>query len=89
MGKRRKRIERLLARPPEARYDDVRIVLEEFGWIRRSRSSRKGSSHEVFEKSGEYPITVPLIQGRLVKKTYVIQICERLGLDDLDLASLD
>ncbi len=37
-----------------------------------------------FVKVNEYPITIPKYHGRKVKRTYVDEICKRLGLDDED-----
>jgi len=78
MAKRDKLIARIRARPPEASFDDVMLLLLEFGWEMRGQQG----SHCVFVKPGEYPITVPLLKGRKVKRRYLDVICERLGLDD-------
>jgi predicted RNA binding protein YcfA (HicA-like mRNA interferase family) len=72
-----KLVERLLRRPPTAKFTDVRKVLEMYGWT----MTRQESSHVTFTKQGEYPITVPL-DGRNVKKKYLNDICTRLGLDE-------
>jgi len=73
-----KLIARIRARPPEADFDDVRALLEAFGW----RLDRERGSHVTFAKRGEYPIIFPKHHGRRVKRTYLTMICERLGLDD-------
>lgn len=78
MTRREKLIAKIRARPVEADYDDVKAVLELFGWERQ----RESGSHVTFVKAGEYPITVPKVGGRTVKRVYLVQICERLGLDD-------
>ena len=44
--------------------------------------SRQRGSHVAFTKPGERTIIVPLARGRTVKRVYLAQICERLGLDD-------
>ena len=72
-----KLIDRIRARPPKADFSDVKTVLIAYGWERR----RQRGSHVTFMKAGEYPIVVPLVQGRRVKRTYLVEICERLGLD--------
>jgi len=77
LTQRRKLIDRIRARPPEADFDDVRKLLEEFGWS----LARTSGSHMHFTKEGERTITVPLVKGRRVKRTYLDIICERLGLD--------
>jgi hypothetical protein len=35
-----------------------------------------------FTKPGERTIVVPLMSGRRVKRAYLAEICERLGLED-------
>ena len=49
-----------------------------FDW----KVARQTGSHVLFVKRGERTISVPLVSGRKVKRTYLDQICERLGLDD-------
>lgn len=78
MRRRERLIARIRARPPQADFADVRSLLEEFGW----RMDRQRGSHVSFTKEGERTITVPLISGRRVGRTYLTLICERLGLDD-------
>ena len=59
-------------------FDDVRRVLEAYGW-----GMRRGGKHTgVFTKEGERSITVPTRQGRRVAREYLDQICKHLGLDD-------
>lgn len=71
-------IERIKTRPPEADFSDVEKLLEEFGYERK----RQEGSHVSFKKPGERTIIVPLVKGRKVKRVYLDQICELLGLDD-------
>ena len=78
MTRRDKLIERIRARPPEADFNDVRRLLEAFGWV----LDREKGSHAMFTKPGERTITVPRIGGRRVKRTYLDIIIDRLGLDD-------
>jgi predicted RNA binding protein YcfA (HicA-like mRNA interferase family) len=77
MSRREKLIARIRARPPEADFSDVRALLEDFGW----RMDRESGSHVTFVKPGEFPFTIPKVGGRRVKRTYLTQLCERLGLD--------
>jgi predicted RNA binding protein YcfA (HicA-like mRNA interferase family) len=74
---KKRRLERILAEPPEADFDDVAGILNDHGWLLH----REQGSHVVFTKPGEYPITVPKVSGRRVKRTYLRMIIERLGLD--------
>lgn len=78
MGRQDKLIQKIRARPPEARFADVRALLERFGWS----LARERGSHVTFDKPGEASITVSKVRGRMVKRVYLDDICERLGLDD-------
>lgn len=78
MSKREKLIDRIRVRPPEADFDDVRCLLEHLGWS----LDRVRGSHSTFVKEGEFPLTVSTYGGRKVKRTYLTEICDRLGLDD-------
>ncbi len=77
MTRRDKLIERIRQRPSEAKFSDVRLLLEIFGW----EPIPKGGSHVRFRKIGERSITVP-IHGGKVSRVYLDDICARLGLDD-------
>ncbi|HZU75815.1 MAG TPA: type II toxin-antitoxin system HicA family toxin [Dehalococcoidia bacterium] len=77
MSKRDKLVERILARPPEADFADVRTVRERHGWMQ----VRQSGSHVAFTKAGERAFIIPLRGGSKVKRVYLDQICERLGLD--------
>jgi predicted RNA binding protein YcfA (HicA-like mRNA interferase family) len=78
MATRDKLIARIRARPSEADYEDVKALLEQFGWHHRGDSG----SHSVFVKTGESAISIPKVGGRKVKRHYLNINCERLGLDD-------
>jgi len=73
-----KLVERFLKEPPEVSFHDVVKVLEAFGY--EERPSKSG--HRVFAKLGQYPITVPTVKGRRVKRVYVRKLIERLGLEE-------
>lgn len=78
MSKRDKLIEKIRARPPEASFADVRALLEAFGW----REGRNQGTHVTFVKENERSIIIIAEGGRLVKRTYLTLICDRLGLLD-------
>jgi predicted RNA binding protein YcfA (HicA-like mRNA interferase family) len=78
MTRLEKLVERINARPPEANFGDVVRLLEAFGYERK----RQEGSHVSFKKPGGRTITVPLVSGNKVKRVYLDQICEILGLDD-------
>jgi len=67
VSRRDKLIERIRARPPEADFDDVRKLLERFGF---AVAGGKGS-HVRFAKVGERSIVVPTRRGRKVAREYL------------------
>lgn len=71
-----KLIQRIVRRPPDATIDDVRKLLDAYGW---SLDRRRGS-HVTFVKLGERSITVPVHDSK-VGRRYLDMICKRLGLD--------
>jgi len=71
-------IERIKRRPSEADFEDVRALLEAYGWT----LDRERGSHCIFTKAGERTQTVPLVKGRGVKRYILDQILERLGLNE-------
>ena len=77
MTKLEKLIEQIRRRPPEAEFADVRALLEAFGWA----LSRQSGSHVSFTKAGEGTQIIPKKGGSKVKRVYLQQICDRLGLD--------
>jgi len=78
MTRLEKVVERFLREPPEVSFQDVAKVLEAFGYEERPSES----GHNIFAKPGEYPITVPTVKGRRVKRVYVRKIVERLRLEE-------
>jgi predicted RNA binding protein YcfA (HicA-like mRNA interferase family) len=64
-------------RPSAASFVDVRSLLEDFGWAR----NRTSGSHVTFTKRGDYPIVV-IVHDKRVKRGYLDDICDRLGLDE-------
>lgn len=75
--KREKLIERMRARPVEAEFNDVKALLEAFGWTH----DRTNGSHHTFNKDDERSLTVSTVSGRKVKRYQIDQVCVRLGLD--------
>ncbi len=80
MARIAKLIARALRKPPDLRFSEVRRILEHFGY----KEDRQSGSHVVFTKKGEYPISVPLIGGKKVKRTYILEIIDLLGLEEYD-----
>ena len=77
-----KLIERLQRRPPDADFDDVRLLLEHFGWL-QSPHHGKGTSHVSFKNPDSATrITIPTVKGRKVKREYIDIVLETLGLTE-------
>ena len=74
-----KLVAKFRARPPEVDYDDVEWLLVSLGWL----VARRHGSHVIFTKDGGgASIIVPTRGGQKVARTYIVQICEILQLDD-------
>ena len=80
MGNLAKTISKLLADPPEARFEDVERVLEAYGY------QRHPSKHDVFRNPDAPPhrkrICIPTVGGRKVKRHYVREVVAFLGLEE-------
>ncbi|MBD2578773.1 type II toxin-antitoxin system HicA family toxin [Oscillatoria sp. FACHB-1406] len=78
MGKLSKLIAKFLTYPPEVRFDEVRYLLEAFGyWEARSKGS-----HHAFENEVGDVIIIPKKGGKKVKRTYVIEVVRLLDLEN-------
>ncbi len=58
MSKFDKLIQRIKAVDPALRFDELRKVLEMYGYV--GHSPGKGGSHYTFRKQGCMPITIPM-----------------------------
>ena len=67
MSKWDKLISRIMSLDKDIRFDELRKVLESYGYS--MHSPRSGSSHCTFRKKGKDPITVP--KHEPIKKIYV------------------
>lgn len=77
MNQLEKLIARLKAGSASADYSDVRRLLEAFGWT----VDRHRGSHVSFKRGrDDGTITIALVSGRRVKRTYVMLILERLDI---------
>jgi predicted RNA binding protein YcfA (HicA-like mRNA interferase family) len=65
-------LSRILSLSKDLRFDELRKVLEEYGY--EMKSPRGGSSHYTFRKAGCMPITVP--KHEPIKKVYVEMVKE-------------
>lgn len=83
MSKWDKLIARICSLSKDLRFDELRKVLESYGY--KMSSLRGGSSHYTFRKNGCMPITIP--KHEPIKKVYVEmvrQIVESEAKDDED-----
>jgi len=67
-----KLIERILTLSKYLRFEEIRKVLESYGFTMRHPGS--GSSHATFRKSGCNPITIP--KDDPIKRVYVERVRE-------------
>jgi predicted RNA binding protein YcfA (HicA-like mRNA interferase family) len=72
-----KLVEKFVYEPDRITIDDVRELLVHFGYAER----KNPGSHCVFHRKGSYPITIPVVKGKHVKKVYVKRIVEILELE--------
>ena len=76
MSKIRKLVGKMLRRPPEMRFDEVKIILERFGW----KVFKVRGDHFNFKKEQEFLIVIAK-KGRQVNRTYLKRIISRLNLE--------
>ena len=67
-----KLIQQILSLSKDLRFDELKKVLEYYGYT--MTAPRSGSSHYTFRKEGCLPITIP--KHEPIKKTYVIMVKE-------------
>lgn len=65
-----KLIVRICTLPKDVRFDELRKVLESYGYI--MNAPKGGSSHYTFRKPGTQPITIP--KHEPIKKVYVAMV---------------
>ncbi|BAY19362.1 hypothetical protein NIES2109_48120 [Nostoc sp. HK-01] len=78
MSKLKKLIKQFLNRPPEVKFEDLRLLLEAFGF----EEKRSKGSHHSFRDSQGRTVTVPKKGGQKVKGVYVQQIIDLLNLEE-------
>lgn len=67
MSKWDKLIEKVLSLSPDIRFEELRKILEEYGY--EMQAPRSGSSHYTFRKKNCNPITIP--KHKPIKKIYI------------------
>jgi len=73
-----KRIEKFVYKQNEININDVRRLLNDFDYT----ESKNPGSECIFHKKGSFPINVPTVKGRYVKKRYVERIVRILELEE-------
>jgi len=82
-----KRVKKFLSYPTDLRYEDVKILLEDFGY---KETTQQGGSHRVFvletRREGVIydtdEISVPTKKGRYVIRLYLKAIARNLHLEE-------
>lgn len=72
MTKLDKLINKILTVPKDMRFDELKKVLEKYGYI--CEQPRGGGSHCIFRKEGCEPITIP--KHNPIKRVYVEMVKE-------------
>lgn len=67
MSKWEKLLNRLLKLSNDLRFEELKRILEEFGYV--MESPKGGGSHCTFRKAGKNPITIP--RNRQIKTVYI------------------
>lgn len=80
MSKWDKLISRILSLSKDMRFEELRKVLEAYGYSMHGPSG--GSSHYTFRKKGKNPVTIPVHEP--IKKVYV-EMVKRVVLEEGDL----
>lgn len=78
MGKLSKLIAKFLTFPPEVRFEEVRYILENFGY----QEIRSKGSHHAFSNDAGDVIIIPKKGGKKVKRTYVEAVVQLLDLEN-------
>ena len=80
MSKWDKLIARIKSLSTDLRFDELRKVLESYGYELRETSG--GSSHATFRKRGRNPITVP--RHTPIKKVYIEMVRDAIEKEEND-----
>ncbi len=74
MSKFEKLLQRIRMLDKDLRFDEVRRVLEAYGYTMSGPGS--GSSHKVFRKNSSAPITIPAHEP--IKRIYIVMVKEAI-----------
>ena len=72
VSKWEKLLSRILSLSKDLRFDELRKVLESYGYV--MSAPRSGSSHRTFRKPGHNPITIP--KSEPILRVYVEMVRE-------------
>lgn len=72
------RVTLLLSNPPEMAYDEIKSILEHFGFYR----DREKGSHCIYRHKDGRKIGFPKSGGRYIKRPYLIEIADILRLEE-------
>ena len=72
MSKFDKLIHKIKSLDNNMRFDEIRKILEMYGYT--MSSSRSGSSHRTFRKENSMPITIPIHEQ--IKRVYIVMLKE-------------
>ncbi len=73
-----KLIKRIKSLDKDMRFEELRKVLERFGYTMEGPGS--GSSHKTFRKPGEYPITIPIHTP--IKRSYIEMVRDMIDREE-------
>jgi len=78
VSRKDKLIQKLLLRPTDMRFSEVELVLKWSGFV----SNTKGTSHRVYKNDAGKRITLAIKGGQVVKRVYLEEIINVLGLEE-------
>jgi predicted RNA binding protein YcfA (HicA-like mRNA interferase family) len=76
MSKLSKLVKQFLSNPSDVRFEEVGYILRAFGF----EEVRSKGSHHIFRNSDGRKLTVPKKDGQRVKRVYIKQVVDLLGL---------
>lgn len=74
MSKKDKRIERLLSKPRDYTFDELRALLNSLGYIENNKGKTSGSRVQFMKKDRPYPLLLHCPHNPPIVKLYMIEI---------------
>ena len=78
MSQFEKLLQRIRSLDKNLRFDEVRKVLEAYGYIMSGPAG--GSSHKTFRKRGEQPLTIP--RHEPIRRIYIVMVKDAIESED-------